>query len=163
TAGLLVVGGPQVEDELVIRRLALRLGARKRKKEQYRLVAVAPQERQAAGRRGGTDVIEEQENMIFFDEPNRVIDGRLRIVAVVVRLDDNLSAVDATQAVDVFEVRHRTAIQFDSQTPARPRESGGHADDDFLGAHASRQHTRKAAQYQQGTESIGNATHGSAL
>ena len=132
-AGFLVVGSPQVEHELAIGRLALGLGAGEREEEQHRLLAVPLQERQAARGRGGADVVEEQEHVVVIDQANRVVDRRDGIVAVVVRLDDDLAAVDAALAVDLCEIRHRPAIEFDAQRPARPREGGGHADHDFLG------------------------------
>src|SRR5262249_33656847 len=55
---LLVVGGPEIKDELVVRRLSLRLGAAEGKKEINRTILVALQQRQDPRYRGAAHVVE---------------------------------------------------------------------------------------------------------
>jgi hypothetical protein len=101
-----IVGRPQIEDELAVRRLALRLGPGEWKEKERRLILMALQDRQTARDRRRTDIVEQQEDLVLLDEAYRVFDRRQGVVAIVIRLDEDLMAMHAPLAVDVAEVGH---------------------------------------------------------
>ncbi len=131
-ARLLVIGGAQIENEFVIRRLALRFGAAEGEKKKEGVVAMPLQERQAARRRGRAHVIEEQKYLIGVDEASGVFDRRSGVVTIIVRLDGDLTAMDAAQAVDMLEIGHGAAIKLDAQAFAGPGKGRGHAQNNVV-------------------------------
>src|SRR5262245_17739944 len=70
--GLLSIRGPQVEDELAIRRQPGSLGSRERKKQQIVILLMDLQKRQDARDGRSAHVSKQQESAVFFDQPRCV-------------------------------------------------------------------------------------------
>src|SRR5262249_38262105 len=129
-AGLVLVGGAEVEDEGSVRALAERAGTGEGAEEVDALLLVALEQRQDAGHGRRADVAEEQQGVVLTEQRARVGDGGCGIVAIVVGTEDDAAAVDAARAVDLGEAGRGTAIQFDAEAVRGAGEGGGHADDD---------------------------------
>ena len=86
---LLAVGGAQVEGELPVRRLTLRLGAREGEEDVHLLVLELLQQRQDAGDGRRADVAEQQEDLVLQHQLERVFHARIGLIAVVVELWDD--------------------------------------------------------------------------
>jgi len=129
--GFVAVRRPEIEGQAVVRRRALRFGARKREEEVHLPLAEAGQHRQHARDGGRADVVEQQENPILFDQLDRIQDRLRRIVRIVIGLDPDLEAVDAAGGVDVREVRHRAAVQIEAELGRCSGKRGGHAEQDL--------------------------------
>ena len=115
--GFLTVGCAQIEGKFPIRRLPLRLSPGERKEEEHLFVLEFLQERQNPryGRR--TDIAEQREHLIVQRQLYRVFDTGVRLITIVVGLEDNLAAVDAAGAIDMVETGHGATIEFNTQPP----------------------------------------------
>ena len=134
--GLLPVGRAQVEREIPVRRLTLRLGAGERKEQIDALVLELLEHGQHARDGGRAHVAEQQEHLVLQHEGHGVLDGRVGLIPVVVRLQGDGAALHAAVLVDVRKIRAGSAKQFDAQPAGRAGERCGHAQHDFGIGHA---------------------------
>src|SRR5262249_22537422 len=80
-------------------------------------------------------VAEQAEDLVIPDQIQRVLEGPLRIVAVVVGFQDDPGAVDPTASVDVEEAGLGTAIQFRPQGARRALECRRHTQNHIPGSY----------------------------
>src|SRR5262249_57484034 len=111
--------GPDVEDLIDVRVLALRLGAGEVPDQDHLTVGVALDHGECAREGGRPDVVREEEDLLALDELNRVLDAGRRLVAVVESDDRDRAAVDAAALVDFVVVGERAAIQLDADAGPR--------------------------------------------
>ena len=130
--GLLAVGGAQVEGELAVRRLPLRLGPCKREEEVDLLVAELLQQWKHSSDRRSAHVPEEQENAFVLHKLDRVGHARVRLIPVIVELEDDSAAVDPAVVVDLVEIGHRAAVELGAEPPRRTGKCRGHTQDDLV-------------------------------
>ena len=128
--GLLAVGGPQVEGEVAVGRLPLGLGAGEGEEQVDSLGLELLEHRQHAGHGGRAHVAEEQEDLVLQHELHGVLDAGVRLITVVVELEDDFASVDAAVLVNVVEVRLGAAVELGAQSARGTGEGGGHAQDD---------------------------------
>ena len=127
---LVAIGRADAEDEPVVRRLALRLGAREGRDVDDPLLLVVPEQREDADERRRSDVAEEEEDVLALDQLLGVADGPVRLVAVVLDDEGDSPAMDAAVCVDPLEVGSGSSEQLMPEEARGPRLDVRDAEDD---------------------------------
>ena len=133
---LLPIGSTQVEGEGPVWRLPLRLGAGEREEEIDLSLLKLLEHRKNARDRRRADIAEEREDLVLQHQGHRVLDRRIRLIAVVIGFEDNSSASDAALTVYVLEVGAGPAVELYAEAAGGTGECGGRAEHNLAVGHA---------------------------
>jgi hypothetical protein len=79
----------------------------------------------------GTNITDNGENIVFFNQLPHIRRGASRFVAIIERNEPQLTAIHASDAVFSFQADQDAFLHISAQVRSSARQDGGHTEDNF--------------------------------